>query len=423
MTTNNVNESMENARRARNVTVANQKIVEREYWYEKLGENPVKSLFLPDYKRNDGERVFKSIPFPLSVEANTMLERMSKNSDPKLFIILVAGLTALIYKYYASTEILIGAPMYKQENDADFINTVLLLKGTIKEGMTFKQLLLEMKDNIVNALKYRNYPVEILAEQLVKPFSPDEDFPLLDISLMLENIHDKNYLRNINHNMAISFTRADGNVDGTLFYNTSIYKQATIAGIMEHFNRLLEAALSNPDICLDDIRLLTQAEQKNISEDYNDTTVEYPTDKLVHEMFRDQVASAPGNLAVTGPNLAGSSVEYSYGRLNERANRLASFLLSQKVGPDTIVAIMAEPSVEMFVGLLAILKAGGAYLPLDPSYPPDRVDYILGDSGARFILTHGQHRFEGFEGKIIDLNDTAVYTGDGKDSEAINRPG
>ena len=154
-----------------------------------------------------------------------------------------------------------------------------------------------------------------------------------------------------------------------------------------HFNTLLEAAAANPDQRLSDLPLLTDAERQQLLVEWNQTAVAYPKDRCVHELFEEQVERTPDAMAV-----AFEDERLTYRQLNERANQLAHHLQELGVGPDTLVALCVERSLEMVVGLLGILKAGGAYVPLDPSYPSDRLAFMLRDSGALLLLTHQRLR-------------------------------
>ena len=126
----------------------------------------------------------------------------------------------------------------------------------------------------------------------------------------------------------------------------------------------------------------------------------YPEDKTIHQLFEEQVTKTPHNVAVVYEDQ-----ELTYEQLNERANQLAHHLRSLGVGPDTLVAIAVERSLEMIIGLLGILKAGGAYVPLDPTYPQERLQFMLEDTNAPILITqtHLRESFKDYSGKILSL--------------------
>ena len=160
-------------------------------------------------------------------------------------------------------------------------------------------------------------------------------------------------------------------------YDSRRFHVAAVSRMLGHFNTLLEGIVSNPDQRLSELPLLTSAERRQILVDWNRTEVSYPQDRCLHEFIEEQAERTPAAVAVVfeGKHL-------TYRQLNERANQLAHYLQKLGVGPDTLVGICVERSLEMVVGLLAILKAGGAYVPLDPNYPQDRLAFILDDCPA-----------------------------------------
>ncbi|WP_145415596.1 AMP-binding protein, partial [Paenibacillus xylanexedens] len=147
------------------------------------------------------------------------------------------------------------------------------------------------------------------------------------------------------------------------------------------------------------------------------TAAEYPKDQPIHTLFEEQADRTPEAVAVVF-----EAVQLTYGELNAKANQLAHELRSRGVGADQIVGIMADRSVEMIVGILAILKAGGAYMPIDPAYPPDRMTYMLEDSGADLLLVYGENVEvpPTYAGTVLNLADVSLYTGEPANLPAIS---
>ncbi|NEP60084.1 MAG: amino acid adenylation domain-containing protein, partial [Symploca sp. SIO2G7] len=165
-------------------------------------------------------------------------------------------------------------------------------------------------------------------------------------------------------------------------YNTDLFDAETIARLTAHFENLLTAIGTNPERKLSELSLMSQAERKRLLIEWNNTATDYPKDKCIHQLFEEQVERTPNSVAVVLGNR-----QLTYQQLNERANQLAHYLQTLEVAPEVIVGICVERSIEMIVGLLGILKAGGAYLPLDPSYPQERLLYMLEDAGVSVLLT------------------------------------
>jgi amino acid adenylation domain-containing protein/non-ribosomal peptide synthase protein (TIGR01720 family) len=165
-------------------------------------------------------------------------------------------------------------------------------------------------------------------------------------------------------------------------YDTSRFDDAVITRLLGHFQTLLEGIVAEPEERIWQLPMLTQPEQQQLLIEWNDTEVDYPLDKCIHQLFEEQVERTPDAVAVVFENQ-----QLTYHELNCRANQLANYLQTLGVKPDVLVGICVERSLEMVVGLLGILKAGGAYVPLDPEYPIERLSFMLEDAGVSVLLT------------------------------------
>jgi aspartate racemase len=174
-------------------------------------------------------------------------------------------------------------------------------------------------------------------------------------------------------------------IRGSVVYSTDLFDQSTIERMMGHFITLLEGIVAAPDQRISQLPLLTEPERHQLLVEFNDTAVDYPRDKCVHQLFEEQVERTPDAVAVIFEDQ-----QLTYRELNERANQLAHHLIALGVGPETLVGLCLERSAELVVGILGILKAGGAYVPLDADYPPQRLEFMLRDSGLKFLVTQRQ---------------------------------
>ncbi|MDP4147651.1 MAG: amino acid adenylation domain-containing protein, partial [Bacillota bacterium] len=201
-----------------------------------------------------------------------------------------------------------------------------------------------------------------------------------------------------------------------LEYCTKLFKRESIERVRDHFINILKEIAENPEKKISEIEMLTEEEKRKILVEFNDTKAEYPKDKTIYELFEEQVEKTPEIIAVVY-----EEKELSYRELNERANQLARMLRRRGVGPDKIVGIMVERSLEMIVGIMGILKAGGAYLPIDPEYPKERIEYMLEDSKVDILLTQTQLVGKSeFSGNIIEIDREDLYVGDSSNLEKIN---
>ncbi|MCI0392285.1 MAG: condensation domain-containing protein [Acidobacteria bacterium] len=180
----------------------------------------------------------------------------------------------------------------------------------------------------------------------------------------------------------LAFTITEAPLTLHISYDRKLYDEETVARWLGHVEAALEGIIENPERPLSRLSLLSRSESRRLLVEWNDTQANYPGHRCIHHLFEDQAERVPDNLA-----LKRNGKTLTYRELNERANKLARFLRVSGVGPETVVGLCVERSVEMVVGMLGILKAGGAYLALDPTYPPERSAFILDDARVPILLT------------------------------------
>lgn len=393
--------------------IADQNTRERDYWLTKFSGELIKTGFPFDYNHRQEDPNIRTVDFArfrYSSQLFFKLMKLANDSDLRLHIIMVAGAVALLERYTGNKDIIVGVPIYKQDlEEGEFVNTVLALRNQITDRITFKELLLQVSQVIYEAVENQNYPIESLLFNLNMPFCQDE-FPLFDVAVLLDNIHDREYIRHIDLNWIFSFLRTDESIEGEIEFNSSHYKRETVERIASHFLNLLNDALLDINTDVFDIDILSEEEKRHLLFDFNDTAMKYPADRTLNELFEGQVKRTPDNVAVIGKDL--SSVEpkdrnqFTYTELNKRSNQLARVLREKGVKQDIVVGIMTGRCVEMIIGLLGILKSGGGYLPIDPADPADRVSYMLEDGGASLAVTQRKLRGEiKFEDEIIEFED------------------
>jgi len=408
------------------VAAASQFTRERDYWLDRLSGDLTKSCFPYDFNpgsSNTGK--MDAVGFKLAGELIHKLMKLTNASNLRLYIVMVTGLMVFMYKYNSIEDIIVGAPIYKQNVEGKLINMVLALRHRLRGHLTFKELLLSVGNTIYEANENQNYPIETLLYKLNIPFSPEQDFPLFDAAILLENIHDKKYLQGINHNITLCFKRTEENIEGVVEYNCSLFTRTSIERIIKHFKTLLEKALFDINTRISSIDILSGEERKRLLYDFNNTNTGYSKDKVVHQLVEQQVERDPDNIAVVA-----EGKHLTYRELNNRANRLAGDLKVNGLRPNMVVNIIIEAPLAMTIGMLAVLKAGGAYMPTDPEYPEERKRYLWKDSGALFLLTqkHLVHRSGSLAlhfplGKIFYADNETGHPGEVLDLKNINRPG
>lgn len=365
-----------------NLNIGEALIKEKEYWSDKLAGEPSRGYFPYDYQVKDIDVNTTSIvTYAITGGTFSRLMQLRNDSDPRLHMIMVAVINILIFRYSGGRDIIVGTTIDKQERDTGYINTILPLRNQIEDHMTFKQFLLQVRSAIAGAVENQNYPVEELYDQLAANTGKNIS-TLFEVTILLENIQDRKYLRHIQPAVLFSFNRTVEYIDLIVEYQVSLYKKDTIEKILEHFNRLLEIVIFDVDIELFSIDLLSPGERQELIVEFNNTMNDYPEKKTVYELFEEQAAKTPA-----APALIFEDMQVSYRELSEKSNRLAQWLNKNGLEPKNVVGIMMERSIEMVIGILGIFKSGGAYLPIDPAYPGERINYMLNDSGAKMLAT------------------------------------
>ncbi|MEH2072616.1 MAG: amino acid adenylation domain-containing protein [Nostoc sp.] len=369
------------------------------YWKQQLkGELPV--LQLPtDYLRPHvttftGAKQY----FTFSKALTDALRQLSQQADATLFMSLLAAFNILLYRYTDQEDILIGSPIANRNRTelegmlGLFVNT-LVLRNNLSGNPSFYELLHRVREVTLDAYAHQDLPFEMLVEEL----QPERDLsrnPLYEVMFVLQNspvsVQEVSglTLRTLDFDSGtaqldifLSMFESQEGLTGCLEYNTNIFDSTTISQFICHFQTLLESIIANPEQHICELSLLTAFDREQLLFKFNQTIADYQ-DVPLHQLFEHQVELTPDFLA-----LIHQSQELTYRQLNHRANQLAHYLEKQGVTTETLVAICLERSLDMVVGILAVLKAGGAYIPLDPSYPVERLSFMLSDSQASILIS------------------------------------
>ncbi len=371
------------------------------YWKSILGGD-IPALELPvDHQRPAiptyrGEKKIFLLPGSLTPS----LTQMTRRQGCSMFMILLAAFNVLLYRYSGQDDILIGIPIANRtkpelEEIIGFFANTLVIRTDLTGSPTFTQLLQRVRENASRAYDNQDLPFEQLVEEL-QPERYMSHNPLFQVMMVMENVPkpavelDKKDLQISNapifsgsakFDIWLALAQTDQVMYCNIEYSTDLFEDDTIQRLLNHFKNLLEAVAADPDQPIDKIRYISDREKEQLLIQWNDTGRVYDIRSL-HHMFGAQMEKAPDRIAVGLVR----QVRLTYRELNERSGRLAGVLKEKGVGPDTIVGIKIERSVEMVVGMMGILKAGGAYLPIDPELPQERIDYMIKDSGAKILI-------------------------------------
>lgn len=397
------------------------------YWRKKL-DGVTGVLELPtDRPRTAGQNSPGAHKFlTLSKSVSGGLAELSKREGVTQFMTLLAAFQILLWRYSNQDDIVVGSPIAGRNHEeiedliGFFVNT-LVLRTDLSGDPTFRELLGRVKDTALAAYAHQDLPFEKLVEEL----QPERNLhrnPLFQVMFQFHNVLPAPLqLSGLTVNKVDTFTETakfdlmlvayekDGALQCVIEYNTGLFTGATIERMLDHYASLLESVVANPDARIASLSLMSEAEQREVLVEWNNTHAAFPQDQCIHQVFQERAANSPDDLAIVF-----GEERVTYRELNALANRLAHYLRERGVGPEVRVAICVERSVEMIVALFGILKAGGAYVPLEPKYPAERISFILEDCQARLLLTQ-QH----LKDSLPALTTETVYLD--ADSPAIMR--
>ena len=378
-----------------------------EYWQQQLGgELPI--LNLPTDRPRPPVQTYNGASHTLKVdeEVTAALNSLAQTEEVSVYTILLSAFQVLLYRYSGQEEILVGTPIAGRSREFKgtigyFVNPVVL-RRTFSKYPTFTEFLTQNHRTIFGAIKHQFYPFPLLVERLQPQRDPSRS-PLYQVSFTsqkhrwwdLEKKSDPKqrkklqmepYLlghqRGAPFDLNVMVMQAGELIQICWQYNSDLFDAATIARMAEHFQTLLAAIVDNPQQRLSELPLLSVAERQQILVEWNNTQADYPQDLCIHQLLEVQVEKTPQAVAVVSENQ-----HLTYRELNNRANKIAHYLLSVGVRPEVLVGICVERSPLMVMGLLGILKAGGAYVPLDPRLPQERLTFMLEDAQISVLLT------------------------------------
>jgi len=387
----------------------------RAYWQKHLSAIPA-VLTLPTDRPRPPIQTYRgaSHSFKLDVKLTSKIKNLARNHGATLYVVLLAAFQVLLYRHTNQKKFLVGSPTTGRNHArwgslvGYFVN-LLVLPARFSGNPDFKTFLEEVRQMVFAAFEHQEYPFSLLVERLQKERDPSRS-PLFQVMFTLQQapLFSQTKLTSFALNEAgtrvelgklllesmsvdeqvaqfdltLAMAEVDGGLAATFQYNRDLFDAATIDRLALHYQTLLADIASHPEKRISDLRNFTQAEQQQLLHEWNATETNYSKTACVHQLFETQVQKTPDAIAFISQNQ-----QITYEQLNHRANQLAHFLQGCGVGPDVPVGLCVERSPEMMVGLLGILKAGGAYLPIDPTYPQQRLAFMLKDAQVPLVLT------------------------------------
>ena len=373
--------------------------------------------------------------FVIPKETMNLINEFCKQNKASAFNFFMAVLAIYLSRVSSLDDFTIGTPIlnrgnFKEKQTTGMYISTIPFRISINHKIPFAEFLSNISADFLKIFRHQKYPYQYLLEDLRKK---DSSIPnLYNILLSYQNVRSNKQTSDINYEsswVGNNFISDDidihlydmndtGDINIAYDYLISKYSIDDICSIHARFLYIINQVLENNDITLNEIEIVTPDEKKKILYDFNNTSADYSRDKTITQLFEEQVEKTPDNIAVVFEDQ-----KLTYRELNERANSLASYLRSQKIGRNDIVGIMVNRSLEMIISILAVLKSGACYIPIDPEYPQDRIEYMLNNSNTKLLLTF--KRLENkvtFDNKLFVELDNELYNSNKDNLININKP-
>ncbi|WP_410524906.1 amino acid adenylation domain-containing protein [Pseudomonas sp. DTU_2021_1001937_2_SI_NGA_ILE_001] len=416
----------------RRVMEAGERERQLAYWTQALaGEQPV--LELPFDRPRPAEQSFRGAQLAIELDSDLAagLKHLAQRSGVTLFTLLLASFQVLLHRQTQQPDIRVGVPVANR-NRAEtqgligfFVNTQVL-RAEVDGQQPFSELLEQVARRTRDAQAHPDLPFEHLVDALQPERSLSHN-PLFQVmfnhqagsgaaagqrvgGLRIEGLAWDTH--SAQFDLTLDTRESAHGLEASLTYATDLFDAATAERLGRHWRYLLQAVVADPQTRIAELRMLDQAEQRQILAQCNPQPAQFATHTTLHAVIEAQVARRPDAVALTCGDR-----QLTYQDLNLRANRLAHRLIELGVRPETRVGIALQRSPELLVGLLAILKAGGAYVPLDPHSPAERLNFLVQDSGVNLLLLEAELRErlvlpEQVRALLLDDDDSLATAGD-----------
>lgn len=342
--------------------------------------------------------------FALSPALTASLKQLSQQTETTLFMTLLAAFKTLLYRCTGQTDIVVGSPIanrnrQKIEGLIGFFVNSLVLRTNFSENPTFLELLTQVKSVAFAAYAHQDLPFEKLVEEL----HPQRDLsqnPLFQVSFSLQNTPSNALelpgltlslldwdIAKAKLDLEVNLWEELDKIKGQVIYSTDLFDSQTITRWMGHFQTLLSAIVTDPNQSISELQVLTPDERDCLLFKFNSPTYPpLPQPLLQHpsvlHLFEEIVGRSPHQTA-----LVSGKKSLTYQDLHHQSNQIARYLQQWGVKPEGLVGLCLPPSIETVACILGILKAGGVYLYCDPTYPPERLQFILADAEVSLLLT------------------------------------
>ncbi|MCH2195467.1 non-ribosomal peptide synthetase [Kordia sp.] len=397
---------------------------DKTFWLDQLaGELP--TLNLPSTKKRPTVQTTngQNLATYIDKEIAQKFTAFCQQENGSLFMGLVAVLNVLFYRYTNQKDFIVGTPIAGRDNvDLEdqigfYVNT-LALRNQLTSAQSFADIFANVRKNTLEAYAHQNYPFN----QLIQDLDIKRDVSrnaIFDVMVTMHNFDNSTVNLQVNEDevdvimeygsaqskfdLELNFKEVDGYIYLAVIYNADVYEGEMMKNFLQHFKSIMQAVTEVPTEKIGRLNMLQPAEVA-VLEAFNDTDVVYDEAKTVLELFAQRVAENPNQIALRFEDEC-----LTYKELDEKSNQLANYIASKNIS-NTLIPICVDRSFEMMIGIWGIIKSGNAYVPVDPAYPQERMDYILEDTNATYVVSTLEYA-EFFENaKVINLEGSDYET-------------
>jgi amino acid adenylation domain-containing protein len=376
------------------------------YWLNQFVSTPP-ALDLPSDRPRPTNKTFNAGVESLVLDESLYkdLKRLGAKHGATLFATLLGGFNVLLNRLSGEQDLVVAVPaagqsLIGEDRLVGHCANLLPVRSGVK-AESFGDYLKRVKRTVLDAYEHQNYTYGLLVQRLGLPRDPSRS-PLLSAMFNIDRAGFKgldfgglqvevttNRKAYATFDIYFNMLETDAGIVIDCEYNSDLFDAATIRRWLGHYCSLLEGAVADPVQTVSRLPMLGQTELHKQLIEWNQTASEFPRDRCVHELFEEQASRTPNAPAV---QFEGETLTFK--ELEARANQLANYLVAGGVGPQSLVGICVERSLDMMIGLLGVMKSGAAYVPVDPAYPKERVAAILEDSGIQTVVTQAGLAFD-----------------------------
>src|SRR5215510_4938504 len=334
---------------------------ERDYWIQRLSHQFEPSGLPRDQEASPFSGEKDRVGLTLDGDLLCEIQKLTGESQFLLYTTMLACVMISLHKYTGNTSIIVGTPARLKDRNLPQNPNVLAVIAEFDDSLTFRQLLLNLREYLLSAYSKQSYPFVRLLRDLNLE-EPGDRCPLFNVVVALRDIHTE--IIELKNDISVIFDSRDNELAGIIEYKKGLFAKSRIERFAAHLAQLLSSALADTNARLVDLRMLPEADLQALLCELNDTAEEFPDNICIHHIFRNQAQATPDATSIVFQDQ-----HITYGQLDLSANQLSHYLVSLGAAPDLLTGICLDPCVDVIITILAVLKSGGAYVPLDPQYP------------------------------------------------------